>query len=209
MQAKARLRKEDWDVGGVSREVAEDLIASYHYARGVSSVATAVHGLYPLGWRWYFDCVGVAWWLPPTQWAARALAGEDDWQGVLSLSRLAIAPDAPANAASFMLSRSMQMLDRDRWPLLVTYADTWQGHTGRIYLATGWDYAGMTEPEGVYTLNGQMIARKAGKRSRTHTEMLELGAVHHGNFAKHRFIHRRPKNWKLYKPTFVVRGRAA
>ncbi len=206
--AKPRLNKNDWDVAGVSREVAEELIKTHHYARGVSSVGAVVHGLYPTGWRWYSDCVGVAWWLPPTQWAARALAG-DDWQGVLSLSRLAIEPDAPVNAASFLLSRSMARLDRERWPLLVTYADTWRGHIGKIYLASGWEYAGMTAPEGVYTLEGQMIARKAGKRSRTHAEMLSMGCVHHGNFAKHRFIHRRPASWKPHKPCFIVRGAAA
>lgn len=150
----------------------------------------------------------MAWWLPPTGWAARALAG-DDWKGVLSLSRLALEPGLPTNAASYTLSRSMQKLDRERWPLLVTYADTWQGHTGKIYLATGWEYDGLTEPEAVYTLNGQMISRKSGKRSKTHSEMLELGAIHHGNFAKHRFIHRRPKNWKPEKPAFVLRRRAA
>jgi hypothetical protein len=118
-----RLRKEDWEVSGVSRDVAYDLISAHHYAKGVSSVATALHGLYPAGWRWYAECAGAAWWLPPTQCATRALAG-DRWQGVLSLSRLAIDPDAPTKACSFLLSRSMKMLDRDRWPLLLTYADT-------------------------------------------------------------------------------------
>jgi len=33
----------------------------------------------------------------------------------------------------------MSMLDRKTWPVLLTYADTGQGHTGAIYLATGWE----------------------------------------------------------------------
>ena len=41
----------------------------------------------------------------------------------------------------------------------------------------------------VYTLNGRMIARKAGPKTRTHAEMLALGAVCEGAFPKHKFRH--------------------
>lgn len=46
---------------------------------------------------------------------------------------------------------------------------------------------GPTKPERVYTKNGRMLARKAGGRTRTHAEMLALGAVCLGAFAKHKF----------------------
>jgi len=116
-----------------------------------------------------------------------ALAGER-WQGVLALSRFVIEPDVPRNASSFLLSRSMRLIDRDRWPFLVTYADTWRGHTGAIYKATGWSFDGMTKPEAVYTLRGRMTSRKAGGRTRTHAEMIAMGAVCEGRFAKARFV---------------------
>jgi hypothetical protein len=32
----------------------------------------------------------------------------------------------------------MRLIDRTRWPVLLTYADSGQGHTGAIYLAAGW-----------------------------------------------------------------------
>ena len=85
-----------------------------------------------------------------------------------------------------------RQIDRTLWPCLVTYADEWQGHTGTIYRADNWEYLGMTKPEPTYTLNGRMIARKAGPRTRTHEEMIALGAVMIGRFAKHKFRHVAP-----------------
>jgi hypothetical protein len=131
----------------------------------------------------------VAWWIPPTKSAAQAWAGEL-WEGVLSLSRLAIEPDVPKNAASFLLSKSERLIDTKRWHTLVTYADSWRGHTGAIYRAAGWEYCGQTKPQAVYTLNGRMIARKAGPKTRTHAEMIALGCELVGHFPKHRFCHR-------------------
>lgn len=180
------LRKKDWNVAGVDRDVAERLIADHHYARGTSNTSTYLHGLYPVGWLWYVDCVGVAWWLPPTKSAAQAWAGKA-WEGVLSLSRLVMQPEVPTNACSFLLSKSVRMIDRKRWPVLVTYADSWRGHKGTIYRAAGWEYCGETKPQAVYTINGRMTSRKAGPKTRTHAQMIALGAELVGRFSKSRF----------------------
>lgn len=179
------LSKKEWWVSDVGLDVARELIEREHYAKGASNTATYLHGLYPLGWVFYNQCVGVAWWLPPTKSAAQAWAGER-WQGVLSLSRLAIEPEVPPNACSFLLSKSVRMIDA-KWHTLVTYADSWRGHKGSIYRAAGWEYCGETKPEAVYTLNGRMIARKAGPRTRTHAEMLAMGCQLEGRFPKSRF----------------------
>lgn len=189
-----RFRKRDWTVAGADIDVARKLIARNHYARGASNTATYLHGLYPARWLWYAECVGIAWWIPPTRSAAEAWAGEQ-WEGVLSLSRLAIdgEADVPSNACSFLLAHSARRIDRDRWHTLVTYADSWQGHTGTIYRAAGWEYCGETAPEPTYVLRGQMIARKAGQRTRTHSEMIAMGAECVGRFSRARFCLRRQK----------------
>lgn len=83
----------------------------------------------------------------------------------------------------------MKMMDREKWPCLVTYADQWQGHTGGIYKATNWQYVGLTKPEAVYVKDGVMTARKAGPKTRTHAEMIAMGAELKGRFAKHKFVH--------------------
>jgi hypothetical protein len=184
------LQKREWEVSGVDMDTAYQLVRENHYARGASNTATFLHGLYPAGWHWHNQCVGVAWWLPPTKSAAQAWAG-DDWEGVLALSRLVIEPGVPKNACSFLLSKSVRMIDPARWHTLVTYADDWRGHTGAIYLAAGWKHCGKTKSERTYTIRGVMTARKAGPRTRTHDEMLALGAQLEGNHWKHRFCLKR------------------
>ena len=188
MSYEGRLKAREWEVRDCPMETGVELVSRYHYAKGAANTRTYLHGLYPTGSWLESDCVGVAWWIPPTKSAAEATFPEN-WQGVLALSRLVIAPGVPKNACSFLLSRSMKLIDRKLWPCLVTYADEWRGHVGTIYRATNWQYVGLTKPEAVYTRNGRMVARKAGPSTRTHSDMLALGAEQQGKFAKHKFIH--------------------
>ena len=182
----AVLNASEWEVRTVALARAVKIVKRFHYSGGSANTATYRYGLFRKDNP--NKCYGVALWIPPTKSAALATYPRD-WKGVLCLSRLAINPKAPTNAASFLLGRSMRMIDRKRWPCLVTYADTWQGHTGAIYKATNWEYIGMTRPERTYQINGRMVARKAGPKTRTHAEMLEFGAKLIGSFAKHKFIH--------------------
>ena len=181
-----RLRKSEWEVRSAPLAVAQRLVVDHHYAKGGSNTGTYVHGLFRTDDLWS-ECVGVAWWIPPTRSAAEATF-PGRWQGVLCLSRLVIAPGVPHNACSFLLARSRKLIDRERWPCLVTYADDWRGHTGAIYRADNWSYRGKTRPERTYQIDGRMVARKAGPHTRTHAEMLALGAELVGSFSKHKFV---------------------
>jgi hypothetical protein len=186
--AATRLRKKDWLVRAVHIDVARRMIKREHYAKGVPNTRVYVHGLFRVDAFWDEECQGVTWWIPPTRDAATATHPENP-DGVLALSRLAILPDVPHNAASFLLAGSRKLIDRKRWPCLVTYADEMRGHTGAIYLADNWTYQGLTKPEAAYSIRGRLTSRKAGPKTRTHGQMLSLGAVSLGSFAKHKFVH--------------------
>lgn len=170
----------------VPLRAAQRLAADLHYARGGPNTGTFVHGLVrrddPLTVR------GVAWWIPPTKNAAQTVHA--DWRRVLMLTRFVVADDAPRNAASFLLGGSIRAIERDgRFVALVTYADTLMGHTGAIYRATNWVYAGLTAAEPVYTdESGRMVARKAGGTTRTNGEMLGLGCSRRVSPGKHKFV---------------------
>lgn len=182
-----RLKRAEWEVRAVSIGVARRLVEDFHYAAGASNTATYLHGLFRKGDIFDEQCRGVAWWIPPTRSAAEATYPAR-WQGVLCLSRLVIMPETPKNACTFLLSGSRRLIDATLWPCLVTYADDWRGHTGGIYRADNWRYAGKTKPERTYQIGGRMTARKAGGHTRTHAEMLALGAQCVGSFAKHKFV---------------------
>jgi hypothetical protein len=177
-----RLRKRDWYVGDCDIDRARRMVVLHHYACGTSNTGVSTHGLY----RVSDDRLsGISWWLPPILESAKSVWPEDP-HAVLSLSRLVIAPGVPKNAAVFLLARSVRLLG-SRWRCLVTYADTWKGHTGEIYRIAGWEDLGLTKPEPVYTIDGRSVSRKAGPKTRTHAEMLRLGAVFEGKWPRHKF----------------------
>lgn len=178
------LRRSDYQVQEVTLAATQEFIREYHYSRGGSNTRVFSHGLFRMGDS---QLLGVAWWIPPTKAAAMATFPED-WKRVLALSRLAILPGMPTNSASFLLSRSIAEIRRSKkWACLVTYADTWRGHTGAIYRATNWEYRGLTSPSAVYVKDGRMGSRKAGPKTRTHQGMLDLGYDLVGRFPKHKF----------------------
>lgn len=182
-----RLRKEDWCVKDVTMGESKSFIEQHHYAKGCSHTRVYSHGLF---YRHKpNEIMGVALWLPPTKVAAQSV-NADNWQRVLSLSRLAVHPCVPKNGASFLLSKSIKAIARDKkWLSLVTYADERQGHTGTIYYATNWKYVGKMKGSMAWIdpATGKQVSIKATK-SRTKQQMLDLGYKPVGVFQKHKFV---------------------
>ena len=59
------------------------------------------------------------------------------------LIRLWVHPDAPKNTASFVVSRSLKMLP-EQVGLVVSFADSGQGHAGYVYQSLNFYYCGMS-----------------------------------------------------------------
>jgi hypothetical protein len=79
-------------------------------------------------------------WQPPPPGAALSVCPERP-QSVLSLSRMVAVPrsERELNHVSRPLKRQMRhLIDRGRWPVLVTYSDEGQGHSGHVYKCSGW-----------------------------------------------------------------------
>ena len=181
-----RLRRTEWRVRDISAAAARAFIAQHHYARGASNTRVYSHGLFRQGSD---PLMGAALWLPPTRVAAESV-NRDEWQKVLSLTRLACHPDAPRNAASFLLAASVRLIRQDgRFVSLVTYADTRYGHTGAIYRASNWEYVGRMRGSGVWRdpATGRQVSRKA-THSRTDAQMLALGYERLPPSDKHKFV---------------------
>lgn len=190
-----KLRAIDYEVRPIGRaaefQSARQFLAAHHYSGGCSNTATYVHGLYRRGQS---DLLGVAMWLPPTRVAAESV-NRHAWRQVLSLTRLAIHPDVPSNAATFLMARSIRLIRAERrFVSLVTYADEFMGHKGMIYRGANWTYVGETKPQPRWEdAQGRQVAKKATK-SRTSAQMRDLGYRMVGSFKKHKFImHLHPK----------------
>ena len=59
------------------------------------------------------------------------------------LIRLWVHPDAPKNTASYVVSRSLKMLP-EQVGLVVSFADSGQGHAGYVYQSLNFYYCGMS-----------------------------------------------------------------
>ena len=181
-----KLSRHDWRVDDVSNwSSAREFVEQYHYSRGCSHTRVYCHGLYR---KDHDDLFGVAIWLPPTKIAAQSV-NKENWQRVLSLSRLAIHPEVPKNGASFLLGRSISIIkNHGKWKSLVTYADQYMNHTGGIYRATNWQYIGlMRGGERWETPCGRQVSKQSTK-TRSTSEMISLGYIRIGRFDKHKFV---------------------
>ena len=84
----------------------------------------------------------------------------------------------------------MRLIDRSRWPVLVTYADTRLGHTGAIYKATNWRCDGEVPAGDVWIgKGGEQRGRKRGPRTLLASEMRELGFIRASPMPKIRYVH--------------------
>jgi hypothetical protein len=184
MSHEGKLRAKDYVVRDVPAREAREFVVEHHYSKGCSNTRVYSHGLYRAGET---DLLGVALWLPPTKVAAQSV-NREAWQKVLSLTRLAVKPDVPSNAASFLMARSIKLIRQDgRFVSLVTYADDFMGHTGAIYRATNWTYVGQMKGSPRWEdADGRQVARKSTV-SRNDAQMRELGYRNVGTFGKRKF----------------------
>ena len=115
--------------------VVEDLCSRYHGYGGAGGTKTYAFAVYE-GER----VVAAYAWQPPPPGSAKSVCPEAP-QSVLSLSRMVAVPRSlrELNHISKPLRRQMRVeIDRGRWPVLVTYHDEGQGHTGHVYKCSGW-----------------------------------------------------------------------
>ena len=70
----------------------------------------------------------------------------------LELNRLVVEDNLTKNVLSFFLSQSLQQLPRPN--VIVSYADSAQGHHGYIYQATNWIYTGLSAKRKDYKIKG-------------------------------------------------------
>lgn len=108
-----------------------------HYAKRVPSISYAF-GL-------YIDSVlrgVVSYGTPASSTLLSGVCGEEHKHKVIELNRLVLEEGCPKNSASFLVGRSLRLLPKDS--IVVSYADTAQGHVGYIYQACNFVYTGLS-----------------------------------------------------------------
>lgn len=144
------------DVKRVTRQQCSNFILNIHYAKRFPSVSFAF-GLFVYG---KLEGV-VTYGTPPSAPLRRGVCGDSFKTNVIELNRLVLMNNE-RNHASMLVGRSMRMMRGDH--IIISYADTSQGHVGYIYQATNFIYCGLSAKrtdwkiKGKEHLHGQTVA---------------------------------------------------
>lgn len=141
-----------FDIRECSLELVRSMVEKYHGYGAIGSAAycfAVYEGEVPVA---SFS------WLPPPAGAAKTVCPQAPF-GVLALSRMVAVPREERMLKHISKPLMVQMktlLDRTRWPVLVTYSDEGQGHNGWVYHCSGWEKTKRTK--------GPWFEDKDGKR---------------------------------------------
>ena len=127
----------------------ESWLLNRHYAKRLCPIS------YAFGAYRGAELIGVVTYgVPGSPHLCRGLCGEEMAERVLELNRLCC--ENSKNVASTLVGRSLRLLPKPS--VVVSYADTAQGHVGYIYQATNFLYTGAaTAHDCEYLINGKKV----------------------------------------------------
>ncbi len=191
-----KLLKNKWEVQRIGKSEANIFVEKHHYAKSAGKLAHRYYGLFYKGDPSTLH--GVAIWNTPALGAAKYV--NPNHRAVLGLSRFCLRPDRPENSGSYLISKSIKMLNTNRWTTLLTFAEKALKHRGGLYRAANWDYFGLTDAQPYYTnKEGQFVSKKCGPKTFNHQQMLEKGYIYKGKFKRHRFIYQIDRTQRISK----------
>lgn len=82
----------------------------------------------------------------------RGICGEGEKGNIYELNRLWVDDSVPKNGESYLVGNTLKMLDKE---IVVSYADSGQGHIGYVYQASNFLYTGMSTPFKDWVVKGK------------------------------------------------------
>ncbi len=124
------------DIRPISIESVRNLCELYHGYGSAGGTATYAYGVFEGG-----QIIAAYAWQPPPPGASKSVCPEAP-EGVLALSRMIAVPKSERklkHVSKPLMIQMKKLIDRTRYPVLVTYSDEGQGHTGYVYKCSGWE----------------------------------------------------------------------
>jgi hypothetical protein len=180
-----------FDLQPVNMTTVRSLCTQYHGYASAGSVAVYAWAVMENG-----KPVAAFSWQPPPPSCAVSVCPEAPY-GVLALSRMVAVPRSERQLKHISKPLRHQMkylIDRTRWPVLVTFSDEGQGHTGYVYQCSNWTPTQRRRTVVRTTYSGERASRYSNgttdKRSLFHVgttwiQRWEHWACYHGEAAKH------------------------
>jgi len=154
----------------IKSEEASPWILKKHYAKRLPSISYAF-GLYD-----GINLVGVVTYgIPASNSLCEGICGKEYKEFVIELNRLCLLDNAK-NQSSYLVANSIKLLPKPK--IVVSYADTAQGHVGYVYQATNFLFTGTTKER-------TDMSAGEGKHSRHATDP----SIRQFRSAKHRYVY--------------------
>lgn len=136
-----------WKVKPIQNALAQEVVVANHYLHRKAPCSNAF-GL--------FDeqetLRGVVLYGTPSSAPLRSgIAGKENANNVVELTRLWIDDDSPKNSESFLIGNSLKFCGKE---IIVSFADTQQNHLGIVYQATNWLYTGLSAKRTDWVVEG-------------------------------------------------------
>lgn len=130
--------KETYSIKPISYKEAMDIVVEKHYLHRKCPVSHA-YGLIDIQSG---EVVGVVTYgVSPSSTLLKGICGPEEARNVYELNRLWVDDMVAKNGESYLVANSMKLLDRE---IIVSFADTSQGHVGYIYQAANFIYTGLS-----------------------------------------------------------------
>ena len=180
------IKVRDTRLGPVSTSDVREFSRRYHYT-GTGGNAS---------WRWGLwhgvTLLGIVAYNLPTRETCQSVFGEEHFDKVWHMGRLALADEAPRNSESRLIAGSLQAIRREYpevWGVL-TYAATDVGHIGYVYQATNALYTGKGGDSHYYVDDkGCRRSTYLGGKGVSDARAREMGWTRHEGDAKHRYLY--------------------
>lgn len=175
-----------------------------HYAKRMPQI------MYAFGLYKDENLIGViTYGIPASPPLCMGICGKEYADKVLELNRICLETNEK-NQASFLVAKSMQLLPQPS--IIVSYADTAQGHVGYVYQATNFLYTGLSANRIDWTIKGQ--EHKHAKTIGDGKTLEDIRSEHGDDFyyversRKHRYIffigNKRQKKEMLSKLNYKI-----
>lgn len=141
------MRNNKIEVKRIPNKDTYPFLLEIHYAKRIPSISYA-YGLFIDE-----ELEGVVTYgTPPSSTLRSGLAGKENKSLVLELNRLCL-KNNEKNHASILVSKSLKLLPKPK--IVISFADTSQGHIGYIYQATNFTYHGLSAKRTDWKIKGK------------------------------------------------------
>jgi hypothetical protein len=137
---------ERYEVKPISYQLAMEVVVEKHYLHRKAPCSVAF-GLFLGDELKGVVCYGT----PSSSPLRKGIAGVENVNNVVELTRLWVCDSVPKNGESYLIGRTIKQAGKE---IVVSYAEINQGHLGVVYQATNWLYTGLSAKRTNWTVEG-------------------------------------------------------